>query len=212
YSRDELIGIQANQLAPGADQAERDIIKQKILTEGSWSGELVRLDSQGRSIPVYASAAALHDQAGTLEGYVVTYADLRPLQEKSLALAESQARYQTVLDHAADAVFIADPAGRYLYANRQASQLLGYSQQELLKLSIADITPPEDAGNAARALQPLLAGRQVTAVRRRKRKDRGQVPVEHNAIQLPHGTLYGTCPDIAEPKRTEAERRTRSRL
>ncbi|MGD1824460.1 PAS domain [Chromobacterium violaceum] len=205
YSRDELIGIQANQLAPGADQAERDIIKQKILTEGSWSGELARLDSQGRSIPVYASAAALHDQAGTLEGYVVTYADLRPLQEKSLALAESQARYQTVLDHAADAVFIADPAGRYLYANRQASQLLGYSQQELLKLSIADITPPEDAGNAARAFQSLLAGSHVTAELLLKRKDGGQVPVEINAIQLPDGTFYGACRDIAERKRTEEE-------
>jgi PAS domain S-box-containing protein len=47
---------------------------------------------------------------------------------------------QSYLDHAADGIYIIDiQTGRILNANKRAEQMLGYSREELLKLSAAEI-------------------------------------------------------------------------
>jgi PAS domain S-box-containing protein len=40
------------------------------------------------------------------------------------------------------AALVANAEGRYVAANRAASELTGYGQQELLSLSVWDLTPP----------------------------------------------------------------------
>src|SRR5208282_5891798 len=87
------------------------------------------------------------------------------------ALANSEARYHSVLDNAADAVFISDRNGRYLYANRQAGRLLGCTTEHLLSLSISDITPEEEAHRSADALAELLTMGQFTTELLLKRMD-----------------------------------------
>ncbi|WP_158253696.1 PAS domain S-box protein [Chromobacterium alticapitis] len=198
YEAAELAGTPASRFTAPGELAQRDSLNARILSVGSWAGELTRINRAGQAIPVYVSVSAIHDLSGALEGFVATYADLRPLHEKSRALAESQARYQTVLDHAADAVFVADTEGRYVYVNHQACELLAYTQAELLALHIADLTPAQDAAHAAQVLQSLLAGEHITTELMLKRRGGDLVPVEINAIRLPDGTLYGACRDIAE--------------
>ena len=51
-------------------------------------------------------------------------------------------RFKALLDQSNDAVFLAQLSnGRFIDANETASQLLGYANEELLKLNINDITP-----------------------------------------------------------------------
>src|SRR4030095_15922172 len=49
------------------------------------------------------------------------------------------ARYHSLFTSAADAIVIADDEGRYLDANPAASELLGYSRDELLGLRVVDV-------------------------------------------------------------------------
>ncbi|UTH72818.1 PAS domain S-box protein [Chromobacterium sp. IIBBL 290-4] len=205
YPADELIGHAISRLTPLEEMARREAINSLVLSRGNWSGEVARISKHGESIPIYLTIAAIHNLDRSLEGFVATYADLRPMREKSQALAASQARYQSLLDHAADAVFVASPQGRYLYANHQASLLLGYTQQALLGMSIPDITPEQDREHSAAVLKQLLAGEHVTTELLLKRNDGALTPVEINAIQLPDGTLYGACRDITERKRAADE-------
>jgi PAS domain-containing protein len=65
------------------------------------------------------------------------------------ALETSQTRFRSILDHAADAVFIANPQGRYVYANRQAGRLVGYTPEELMRIGIRDLTPDEELASGA---------------------------------------------------------------
>ncbi|MBF0551024.1 MAG: PAS domain S-box protein, partial [Deltaproteobacteria bacterium] len=55
--------------------------------------------------------------------------------EKTIKLAQSS------LDMASDAAFWIGPDGRFSYANRAACTSLGYSREELLTLSVADVNP-----------------------------------------------------------------------
>ncbi|HKI05636.1 MAG TPA: EAL domain-containing protein [Thermoanaerobaculia bacterium] len=48
-----------------------------------------------------------------------------------------------LLDRSGEGAFWADPTGRFFYVNEAAGQLMGYSREELLALSVADLLPPE---------------------------------------------------------------------
>lgn len=58
-------------------------------------------------------------------------------------LQVSEQKFRSYVDHAPDGVFVSDENGRYLEVNRAATALTGYSEQELLQRSIADLLPPE---------------------------------------------------------------------
>jgi two-component system sensor histidine kinase/response regulator len=117
---------------------------------------------------------------------------------RSLAAREGDARLRKVLDGAADAVFIADPGGRVIYANQQASALLGYEVAELLQLGNRDLMPAAEIARVATERQALRERGQVRAEIRLRRKDGSEVPVEVNATILPDGNVFGSCRDISE--------------
>ena len=48
---------------------------------------------------------------------------------------------QFAIDHAVDAVFWLDSEGHFKYVNEQACKSIGYSQKELLSMSVFDINP-----------------------------------------------------------------------
>ena len=67
--------------------------------------------------------------------------DITDRKRMEVTLRESEERYRTILEQAADAIFMRDESGRILEANQKACQSLGYSREELLAKSIWDIDP-----------------------------------------------------------------------
>lgn len=130
---------------------------------------------------------------------------LRKLTASNAAM-KAEAKLNTVLEYGADAVFVTNSEGRYLYANHQACKLLGFTREELVGLSVPDVTPPEDAENSAAAHKELLASGHVKTELILQGKDGRRVPVEFNSVQLPDGTLYGSCRDITERRASENAR------
>ena len=61
----------------------------------------------------------------------------------SRELQERVARLRSYIDHAPIGVYIADETGRYLEVNPAAAQMTGYTVDELLRMSIPDLVPPE---------------------------------------------------------------------
>lgn len=53
-------------------------------------------------------------------------------------------RYHVLVETAADAMLIASESGQLLECNQKATELLGYSAQEMAQLSLTDIHPPEE--------------------------------------------------------------------
>lgn len=65
-------------------------------------------------------------------------------RQAETALAESQRRLQALFDNALDAILLADDAARLVDANPAAGILLGRSRQEILQMTVFDITPTMD--------------------------------------------------------------------
>ena len=115
------------------------------------------------------------------------------------------------LDHASVCAFRLDQEGSILYANRNACDSLGYSQAELLNMSIFDIDSVIDREMWPHAWQTLCDDGSVTFEGQHRRKDGTFFPVEVTATLIEfEGCCYSLAliKDITEQKRVYESLRT----
>jgi diguanylate cyclase (GGDEF)-like protein/PAS domain S-box-containing protein len=74
------------------------------------------------------------------------------------ALAESEARFSATFEQAAVGIAHLDIDGRELDVNRRCCEILGYSKEELLNLTFAELTYPADLNTDSGLVQELLRG------------------------------------------------------
>jgi PAS domain S-box-containing protein len=68
----------------------------------------------------------------------------------------AETKYQTLMQHANDAIFIVDPAGPVLEINGQAEAMLGRPSTEIVGRRLLDLVTQESRGDAAAQFQQLL--------------------------------------------------------
>ena len=123
------------------------------------------------------------------------------------ALRESEQRYRTLVELAADAI-IAHQDGRFVYANAAALRLYGAEAlEQLIGRGVLDRIDAEDRDLVRRRMADLAAGR-PTSLRdlRLLRLDGTQVPVEATSAAIVHQgrpAVQVIIRDITERKRTE---------
>lgn len=114
---------------------------------------------------------------------------------------ESEARIKSIMENSADAIFLTDRKGKYLYSNKAASRLLGYSQKEIMNMTIADMSPAEKLDEHREIFSNILNRGSRFIEIELKKKDGNYVPVDLNAVLLPDGRVYGSCRDISVRKK-----------
>ena len=125
------------------------------------------------------------------------------------ALRKSERVYRALFERTNDAVFIISLDGRHLAVNHQASQMLGYTADELLGKTIRDVVVPLEYASADRVLDRLLADEQVPVYERTFRcKDGTHIRVEINAalVRNADGTplhIQSVVRDITQRKQAE---------
>ena len=120
------------------------------------------------------------------------------------SLNETEARYKTLLDSATDAFFLHNLNGRILDVNKQACRSLGYSRDELLKLSVANIDV--DSSKPEIAWSKLKEGETIRLDSIHQRKDGSSFPVEVSLgyVYMDDEPLVSVLArDITERKRVE---------
>jgi PAS domain S-box-containing protein len=58
------------------------------------------------------------------------------------ALRESETRFKAISEQAMDGITVADYDGNYIFVNNSFCKMLGYTQEELLKMKVTDLKPP----------------------------------------------------------------------
>lgn len=170
-----------------------------------------------------ATGAIRHMEARTAYAYAADGTPLTALgvlinvtdrRFAALALAESEQRYRSVVETAADGIVISDAAGRIVSANAAALRVFGYATQaEILGGDIGILMPPEEAAHHRRYLAAHKAGAPSRAIGVQgrelmaQRRDGSRFPVELSVGSFTvDGALYltGIVRDVTERRRAEA--------
>ncbi|NUQ07029.1 MAG: PAS domain S-box protein [Anaerolineae bacterium] len=114
------------------------------------------------------------------------YAIERKRYQRSLQASEE--RYRALFEQANDAVFILDFNGKYLEANQRAAAMLGYTQEEITRLTLWEVSG--EVVESEGVLRRLIAGEHIPLYERRLvRRDGTRIPVEINieVVRDAHG-------------------------
>jgi diguanylate cyclase (GGDEF)-like protein/PAS domain S-box-containing protein len=124
---------------------------------------------------------------------------------------ESEAQLQLAMfamDKAFDAIYWLDKEGRIRYVNNNGCETLGYSREELMKLSIPDLDPDFPASQWKTHWESLKQDKSQLFETRHRRKDGSIIPVEVSANHVALGELeynIAFCRDISKRRQTEQE-------
>ncbi|MBI2522203.1 MAG: PAS domain S-box protein [Bdellovibrio sp.] len=159
-------------------------------------------EKDGDDVIIRSKATMVYDKQGKPLRFVGTAQDITELKR-----AKERLRFtQFTVDHSADFIFWIDRTGHFLYANAAACQHLGYTQEELLHLTVADINPlyPREAW------KPHWDKLKEEKVFRFETLHQGRTgkpyPVEVTANFMAYGNREIICSfarDISERKRVE---------
>jgi len=153
-------------------------------------------------------------------GILVTSRDVDGRRRTARSLEESEQRFRQLFEQSVDALFVHDERGRFVDCNSQATRLLGYSREELLSMSVSDVShgmlTPEERAQKEREggtlWQRALSGAPGTFALSHEetdqRKDGTTFPVEVRVGSVDYGgrrMLLTSVRDITERRRAEEE-------
>jgi two-component system cell cycle sensor histidine kinase/response regulator CckA len=214
YAREELVGTSSYALgAPGANDEEA--IRAGV--QRAFGGESQRFGFWGRKKSGEVFPTIIMIKKGTYFGkdvLITTVIDLSEIRRAEAALRESEQRYRALFDSLNDAVFVTeggpeDHPGRYLQVNDVACRQLGYTREELLRLTPRDITTPQSYADAAEGRRLLKRDGSVLLESVHVTKDGRLVPVENNIHLLQFmgkAAALSVSRDITDRRRAEEER------
>lgn len=183
-------------------------IAEAIRAQTDWDFEYRCVLPDGTARDVQSIAHPVFDAGGRLLEYLGLDLDITEQKRTAEALRESEARFRTFVDHAADAFFLHDNEnqGRLLDVNRRACESLGYTREELIGSTAMAfdnwLTPPQ----LMRIAERVIAGEEFAFETRHRRKDGSDFPVEiHIGPFLHGGRAFGLslARDITERKQAE---------
>jgi PAS domain S-box-containing protein len=124
----------------------RSEFRQRIEKEGEIKGlESAWKRRDGSTIFVRESARAVRGPDGKVLYYEGTAEDITERKRAEAALRDSEARYRMLFEASADGILIADVETKtFKYANPAVCRMLGYTEEELGTLGLADIHPKQD--------------------------------------------------------------------
>jgi formate hydrogenlyase transcriptional activator len=205
YDRDELLGTPPSAIHTRDTPLFQGFLRSVQETGAGWTNELTCTTKQRQQVPAEISASAVE-----VAGRPAVIAIVRDVTERVRlrgALAASEERFRRMVENAADAIFLLRADGRFVDVNHQASAQLGYSRDELLELTVFDISVGLKPEQFAASVAQLQRGATLTIEKVHRRKDASTYPVEVRSCALEmraERLLLSAARDITERKRLEA--------
>ncbi len=183
----------------GIEDRMKDAIKNKEVS----LSEIFRFkNAKGEYNTFYDRAYIKYDDLGNPVRILGAMQDISEREEAQKAIIVSEEKYRTIIEQAADGIFIADENTCLIDVNTAGCQMSGYTKTELQKLKFEDVIPPEDLACNPLRITMMAKGQSITNERRLICKDGTLIDVEISAQKLLDGRYQLFVRNIAERKKT----------
>jgi PAS domain S-box-containing protein len=177
----------------------------------SWRQPIVRGQIQlrvykGASFPAEYTISPTRDEHDRIVGLRWMLRDLSESARTEQALRERDYRYRTLFENAGDAIFIYNLTGCFLEVNRVACEFLGYTREELLHMTPADLAVPELVAKLPVLNAQLQHEDHIFFEMVLQRRDGTTLPMELNSRIIDYAggpAVLSIARDITERKRGE---------
>jgi len=146
---EELVGnycYKATHHSESPCQPPHDIcpVREVINTGNPVTVTHTHFDKEGNKLFVEESAYPVKDEKGEIIQFVHLCRDVTERKRAEEMLGASEERYRTLFEGAAEGILVADiESKQFKYVNPATCRMLGYTAEELTRLSLADIHPKE---------------------------------------------------------------------
>ena len=201
YSREELLSRRASEIQSNGVQGLLALAG-SVSENGEGPGRrLTFMSRSGQALPSEVAASPI--VIGGRPCVVVLARETTADSGATAALLGSERRFRSLIEQSSEAVLVLDTEGGIVDINQAACDGLGYTREELLAMSLADIDLEFDSAGVADAVRQTVPGLPLTV----RRRDGTSMPVE---VRI--GTLGGgedqlrvaMLRDVTERKRTGA--------
>ena len=122
------------------------------------------------------------------------------------SLRESEGRYRMLFDHAPDGIVISDAEGKLLDANGVFCASLGYTYNEFIQLSAAEIVASSELQQIPVALKEIANEAEHHREWRLLRKDGSEFSADVSSKVMPDGNILAMVRDLSERRKAEIEK------
>jgi PAS domain S-box-containing protein len=184
YSREELLAMSIPDLHEDADLAAFREFHDRIVEGEEILSHAPILRKDGRKVPVEFNNTRL--VAGDRRLVHTVARDVTERERAGETLAASEKRYRRLHESMSDAFVSVDMSGRIRETNPALRELLGYSEEELGRLTYVDLTPMRWHELEARIVAEQILPRGYSDVYEKeyRRKDGTVLPVELRTFLL----------------------------
>ena len=216
----EVMGAQASSIVVPEHRKAFESLTDSAFHGESASGEFDTIGLRGARRSLESNVVPLRDETGEIIAALAISRDVTDRKRTEAALHASEQRMRSVLeqnrlliDNANDVVIAYDTRGRLTFANQRWEALSGYTVEQALQMSVADLIHPDDRPAVMANMRKRVAGGDVPInypmrIVRRNREVRW---VEANVSLIRDGGqvvgLQAFVRDVTERFAAEEERR-----
>ncbi|PKN90496.1 MAG: hypothetical protein CVU45_02320, partial [Chloroflexi bacterium HGW-Chloroflexi-7] len=213
-SRHEVIGrymweIQAETSSANQDPKFLEFLKQgtmQLLATGTspWAGK----PTETKIVKPDGTEATLESVVFPIKhnhGYLACSInhDVTEIRNSRKAQQLSESRFRTYVNYSPVIALVINQKGDFLDVNPQAIQKLGFSENELFKMNIAELIPSDEQEKTAELLLNLNKNGQASAEYQIITKSGNKLLLNSKAVNLPDQSIMILCNDISELRESQ---------
>ncbi|MEN6422500.1 MAG: PAS domain S-box protein [Smithella sp.] len=205
WTRDEMKRMKIWQINTLPPELIKEEMKKTLMQKRfHFEFQHCRADGSVRDVEVFSSKIEMNGK-DVLHSIVHDITERKQTEE---SLKQAELKFRTIFDFASDGIILVCKKDRkFLLANKTMCEMLGYSQEEIMKLGVADIHRPESLPYVAEQFE-RLSDNEITVSRDipvlKKDKTVFFADISASSITLNgKDCLIGMFRDITERKRAE---------
>lgn len=167
YTQEEAILLNPEDTLTKESYDYQQNILQKNIESGNLTSETLQLEAihkEGYPVNLEINANFIYNQNNQPVEIIGVARDVTDRKRTENLLKETEKRYRTFFETAAEGILIADiETKKFVFANPAICKMLGYKEEELLKLSVEDIHPKDSIHQVIQEFEAQARGDKILA-------------------------------------------------